>query len=206
MLQLTISVGFTVTGSWLAEVILMMRTYAIWGRKKMIWVFFLFPIVAIISSAAITALEVRSLQFILTLTLVKAIPAFRRARSPLITNLYRDGILFYVYLLCMSSANVIVPLVTTADYTNILSTPQPSATILVYDYLRTLEDEISFVWNTPNPRLIATALFLVNRYLPFVETFVALHRLTTIISPERCLVQVTVVTCVSNHLSIVEYS
>ncbi|KAJ7465595.1 hypothetical protein FB451DRAFT_1402619 [Mycena latifolia] len=53
------------------------------------------------------------------------------------------------------------------------------ATILVYDWMCTLDQEISYVWS--GPRSMGTLLFVLNRYLPFIDTKM------TRIPPEDCL-------------------
>ncbi|KAJ7743934.1 hypothetical protein DFH07DRAFT_835194 [Mycena maculata] len=59
------------------------------------------------------------------------------------------------------------------------------ATILVYDLMCTLDQEVLYVW--PRPWSISTVLFVLNRYLPFVDTFLAVTGKFTRISPEQCL-------------------
>ncbi|KAJ7641385.1 hypothetical protein FB45DRAFT_356549 [Roridomyces roridus] len=61
------------------------------------------------------------------------------------------------------------------------------ATILVYDLLCTLDQEISYVW--PRPWSTSTALFVFNRYLPFVDVFISLTSKFTRQSPEQCLMR-----------------
>ncbi|KAJ7916487.1 hypothetical protein B0H13DRAFT_1997399 [Mycena leptocephala] len=64
------------------------------------------------------------------------------------------------------------------------STLWACATILVYDLVCTLDQEIQYVW--PQPWSMSTALFLLNRYLPFVDTFLSLSAKFTRISPDEC--------------------
>ncbi|KAF7361215.1 hypothetical protein MSAN_01153600 [Mycena sanguinolenta] len=61
------------------------------------------------------------------------------------------------------------------------------ATILIYDLACTLDQEILYVW--PRPWSMSTALFILNRYLPFVDTFLSLSAKFTRISPEECLMR-----------------
>ncbi|KAJ7233519.1 hypothetical protein B0H12DRAFT_1143933 [Mycena haematopus] len=61
------------------------------------------------------------------------------------------------------------------------------ATILVYDLVCTLDQEIIYVW--PRPWSMSTALFVLNRYLPFVDTFLSLSAKFTRISPDQCLMR-----------------
>ncbi|KAF9260336.1 hypothetical protein L218DRAFT_962658 [Marasmius fiardii PR-910] len=44
-----------------------------------------------------------------------------------------------------------------------------SGTLLLYDYLCTLEQELAYVWS--RPWSLGSLMFLLNRYLPFVDTF-----------------------------------
>jgi hypothetical protein len=61
---------------------------------------------------------------IAVLTAIKAYRDLRRSRVPWILKLYRDGLLFYVYLLMISIANVMVPILAPSMYANWLGTPQ----------------------------------------------------------------------------------
>ncbi|CAA7269366.1 unnamed protein product [Cyclocybe aegerita] len=56
--------------------------------------------------------------------------------------------------------------------------------LLVYDYLCTLDREIAYVWC--RPRTFGTYLFLLNRYLPFVDVSMALYALKHPLTPEGC--------------------
>jgi hypothetical protein len=59
-----------------------------------------------------------------------------------------------------------------------------SATVLVLDYLFTLDEEINYIWMQPMG--FGSILFLLNRYLPFVDTFLALYSQMSIVSPQQC--------------------
>ncbi|KAF9476111.1 hypothetical protein BDN70DRAFT_882814 [Pholiota conissans] len=48
-----------------------------------------------------------------------------------------------------------------------------TATILVWEILTTLDDEINYIWK--QPWTLGTFLFWANRYLPFFDTFIALR-------------------------------
>ncbi|KAJ7208071.1 hypothetical protein GGX14DRAFT_455414 [Mycena pura] len=61
------------------------------------------------------------------------------------------------------------------------------ATILVYDLVCTLDQEMLYVW--PRPWSTSTALFVFNRYLPFIDTFLSLSAKFSNISPEQCLIR-----------------
>ncbi|KAF8913456.1 hypothetical protein CPB85DRAFT_1299892 [Mucidula mucida] len=46
-------------------------------------------------------------------------------------------------------------------------------TLLVYDYVCTLEQEVEYIW--PNILTLRSMLFLINRYMPFVDGLMILH-------------------------------
>ncbi|KAF7334650.1 hypothetical protein MVEN_02295500 [Mycena venus] len=131
----------SVMGIFLSEVILMLRTFAIWERKGIVFVLLTFLAASTaVSTVAFTQLELASLEYVPTtgvgcklakassviifaysilmisettiviLTAVKAYRDLRRSRQPWLVQLYRDGILFYFYLLSISLANILVPL------------------------------------------------------------------------------------------------
>ncbi|KAG7085761.1 hypothetical protein E1B28_003302 [Marasmius oreades] len=60
-----------------------------------------------------------------------------------------------------------------------------SATLLVYDYLCTLEQELAYVWS--RPWSLGSIMFLFNRYLPFVDTFLYLGMRFGPLSAQQCL-------------------
>ncbi|KAF5350881.1 hypothetical protein D9758_010481 [Tetrapyrgos nigripes] len=66
-----------------------------------------------------------------------------------------------------------------------------TATLLCYDYLCTFEHEVAYIW--PQPLTIGSVLFFLNRYSPFIDTFLNISLTFTDISPEDCLVQYQVV-------------
>jgi len=145
----------SVFGILLSEGILMLRTYAIWERKRFVLLFLCSLALAIfIPTGVIVYLETSSLQYgppdglgcmlynassiliygyllvmlsetaIAILTAVKAYRDLRRSRVPWILKLYQDGMLFYVYLLTISIANVLVPVIAPRMFANWLATPQ----------------------------------------------------------------------------------
>ncbi|KAJ7729408.1 hypothetical protein DFH07DRAFT_184093 [Mycena maculata] len=61
------------------------------------------------------------------------------------------------------------------------------ATILIYDVMCTLDQEILYVW--PRPWSISTVLFVLNRYLPFVDIFVGLSASFKRMTLEECSLQ-----------------
>ncbi|KAJ7046115.1 hypothetical protein C8F04DRAFT_1387757 [Mycena alexandri] len=66
------------------------------------------------------------------------------------------------------------------------------AAILVYDWMCTLDQEITYVWSRPQWST-GTFVFIVNRYLPFIDIFLALTAKLTHISPGRCLTRFKIV-------------
>ncbi|KAF7291319.1 hypothetical protein MIND_01276200 [Mycena indigotica] len=67
------------------------------------------------------------------------------------------------------------------------STLVACCTILVYDWLLTLHREVAAIWS--HPRSIGTVIFLVNRYLPFVDVWISTTTRFQHVSPEACLVR-----------------
>jgi len=61
---------------------------------------------------------------ILTLTLIKGLEHFKKASSPLVTVLYRDGMLNYVYLFILSIINLAVITSAPHGYTTLLTAMQ----------------------------------------------------------------------------------
>ncbi|KAJ7147503.1 hypothetical protein C8R43DRAFT_1011073 [Mycena crocata] len=145
----------TVLGIMLSEVILMLRTYAIWERKRGVLIFLCSLALSVLIPLVIfVQLEMQTLQYIATnglgcllshagsilifaylmimisetaiavMTAVKAYRDLRRSRVPWILKLYKDGMLFYVYLLITSVANVMVPIMAPPMFANWLASPQ----------------------------------------------------------------------------------
>ncbi|KAF9005238.1 hypothetical protein BDQ17DRAFT_386132 [Cyathus striatus] len=52
------------------------------------------------------------------------------------------------------------------------STLVACGTLLIYDLLCTLDQEVAYVWS--EKWSLGTFLFILNRYLPFVDTFLSL--------------------------------
>ncbi|TFK35851.1 hypothetical protein BDQ12DRAFT_687671 [Crucibulum laeve] len=149
---------FIAMGMTVSEWILMLRTIAMWKRKKSIVI--LVAILALctnIPGLVVTELEMRSLEFtpipefrvygcnlykaskiiivsylvillsetvIVVLTMIKGYEHIRRSTSPWVIQMYRDGLLFYIYILMFTLGNVIVPIVAQLNYKNILANPQ----------------------------------------------------------------------------------
>ncbi|KIP07404.1 hypothetical protein PHLGIDRAFT_423189 [Phlebiopsis gigantea 11061_1 CR5-6] len=144
-------------GIWIAEIILIIRTWAIWGRNHYIggtlftllcglWIVsavylnqFLHSFTFVLAkniSPILTGCVITSSgdqlwisfvilmifeSIILTLTAIKGIQQFRRSSSPLVTSLYRDGMIFYVYLFGISVINVSVLLAAPAEYSILIT-------------------------------------------------------------------------------------
>ncbi|KAF7760848.1 hypothetical protein Agabi119p4_10257 [Agaricus bisporus var. burnettii] len=73
------------------------------------------------------------------------------------------------------------------------STLVACATLLVYDHLCTLDQEVAHVWS--NPLSGGSILFMLNRYLPYVDTFMSLNlQVLSLNDPQSCLKQNTVLT------------
>ncbi|KZP10736.1 hypothetical protein FIBSPDRAFT_1051127 [Athelia psychrophila] len=56
--------------------------------------------------------------------------------------------------------------------------------LLTYDILTSLDKEVQYVWMTPWS--FGTVLYLLNRYLPYVDAFMAVTLFSTTNSPEKC--------------------
>ncbi|KAF7312984.1 hypothetical protein MKEN_00983100 [Mycena kentingensis (nom. inval.)] len=65
------------------------------------------------------------------------------------------------------------------------STLVACCTILAYDWLLTLDREISSIWS--HPRTVGTVVFLINRYLPFLDVIISTLTRFQRLSPEECL-------------------
>jgi len=67
-----------------------------------------------------------------------------------------------------------------------------SGAILTYDFFCTLDLEVNHVWSRPFST--STLIFVLNRYSPFIDTFLSLSLKLTVNSPERCVAGFKVVT------------
>ncbi|KAJ3733950.1 hypothetical protein DFJ43DRAFT_173060 [Lentinula guzmanii] len=75
-----------------------------------------------------------------------------------------------------------------------------SATLLVYDYICTLDQEIELLWSSPFG--LASMIFIVNRYLPFFDTFLSINmNFNSNISAEQCAIQTRAVSCRRHKMS-----
>ncbi|KAJ3897408.1 hypothetical protein F5879DRAFT_983058 [Lentinula edodes] len=126
----------------LTIVIVMLRTYAVWGRKRSMLLFLIvLTVVFIVPTIVFTELAVNSLQcchltaandiiylayclltayesILAALITIQAYKHLRQTRSPWVTKLYKDGIIFYFSLLgssgfwgVLSCANIISALI-----------------------------------------------------------------------------------------------
>lgn len=147
-------------GIGVAELILIVRTWAIWDRDKRIglgllasfcglWVASSYFLNEFLRSQKFTTersidpsltgclpLESGSVLYVVYvlfmvfetvifgLTISKMTHTARRTTSPLVWSLYRDGILFYIYLLAASIVNVVVLLTTPHEFANLTSSIQ----------------------------------------------------------------------------------
>ncbi|KIJ26416.1 hypothetical protein M422DRAFT_38250 [Sphaerobolus stellatus SS14] len=140
-----ISGWFIFWGGCLAEIILVFRTWAIWGEDKRIGyglcIFFIAVVTPLIylTHLGLPAISIAPVSFlpsqrltsclvtedrgvtiladyvivtffetvILVLTLIKGLGHYRASSSSLVTTMYKDGFLYYVYLLILSLANVL---------------------------------------------------------------------------------------------------
>ncbi|KIY67370.1 hypothetical protein CYLTODRAFT_454557 [Cylindrobasidium torrendii FP15055 ss-10] len=68
--------------------------------------------------------------------------------------------------------------------TYIPATSVACTTLLVYDYVCTLDLEIAFIW--PNAFTFTGLLFFLNRYMPFVDTFLQLDLLFGHNTVQKC--------------------
>jgi len=124
-------------GMVVSEVILMIRTAAMWNRKPVVNIFFiLLTIMFMVPAIVFLNLELSSLEFgppemnleciivksdntlfivysilalsevvIAIFTAIKAYQHLRRTQSPWVIRLYREGLLFYAYMLAFSVTN-----------------------------------------------------------------------------------------------------
>jgi len=65
------------------------------------------------------------------------------------------------------------------------STLVACCTILAYDWLLTLDREVAAIWS--RPRSLGTIIFLLNRYIPFVDVIISTISRFQYLSAEECL-------------------
>jgi len=72
------------------------------------------------------------------------------------------------------------------DTEYILSSNVLTATLtaLFYDFLITWDEEVNSIWT--QPFTFGTWLFLFNRYMPFVDTFLGVYLTFVVTTPQRC--------------------
>ncbi|KIM37494.1 hypothetical protein M413DRAFT_448541 [Hebeloma cylindrosporum] len=151
----TVVTWFTVAGIILSEVVLLLRTYAIWGGNRSVLIILcISSALTFIPAIIVTEIELRSLRYIPTevlgcrlgaassiiivayialaffetvvaiLTGVRAYQTLRHSEARWIIQLYQEGLLFYLYCLSISLANVLVPIFAPRFFSNWLATPQ----------------------------------------------------------------------------------
>lgn len=67
-----------------------------------------------------------------------------------------------------------------------------SFTLLMYDYLITLDEEVRYVWSSP--WFIGLPLFYANRYIPFIDVGMFLHFSFSHMTPAGCKAQIQAAT------------
>lgn len=158
MRQYTVLTWFIVVGIIISESILVLRTYALWERRKLITrILCCSSLLTFVPALVITHLELKSLKYVesphpdqpgcklqyaspiiliayvllvaseTTVAVLTGIQAYRSLRyssSPWVKQMYKDGLLFYAYLLALSLANMLVPIFAPRPLANWLATPQ----------------------------------------------------------------------------------
>ncbi|GLB42774.1 hypothetical protein LshimejAT787_1202230 [Lyophyllum shimeji] len=71
-----------------------------------------------------------------------------------------------------------------------------TTTILSYDLLCTLDREVKYIWS--NPWNMGSLLFIINRYLPFIDTGIELRLTTTPTTPRTCRTLNLIITAILN--------
>ncbi|KAF9466691.1 hypothetical protein BDZ94DRAFT_129860 [Collybia nuda] len=152
-----IMMWFLASGMFLSELILILRTYAIWnGQRSILICLILVALVTLSTLLAVLIVGMDALTYgpakgpnhgcniirtnditliyyltilasetiIVILTVIKAIQN-RGSRSSWVLQLSRDGLVFYVFMLGMTIANVVVTVTTSSPrYKNFLAFPQ----------------------------------------------------------------------------------
>lgn len=144
-------------GIVISDMILILRTWAIWGANRAILVMLSVLLVAITATNCyIVAYYIRNTVFIsansvvpgvqgcviisstrrigvawitltafefviVLMTVVKGVEHFRKSSSNLISSLYRDGILYFIYLFSISLTNLVFVYATPAEYIVLLA-------------------------------------------------------------------------------------
>ncbi|KAK0200511.1 hypothetical protein DFS33DRAFT_163302 [Desarmillaria ectypa] len=126
-------------GIFTSQVILMIRTYAIWDRHRMVfWCFIGTGIFCFIPAIVSLVLQLKTIQFIepssnhsgcssissnmtfyisvlvsetiiASVTLFKGVQHLRRSSHPFLTEFYVSGMFFYACLLLITLANILIP-------------------------------------------------------------------------------------------------
>jgi len=153
--EFTVVTWLIVAGIIISEVILALRTYAIWQRKRLVLIILcLSSAITFIPAIVVTHIELKSLIYVpsefpgcrlstassiiivayillalsetimAVLTGIEAYRHLRHSQSRWVLQLYQEGLLFYIYLLCISLANILVPILAPRIFANWLATPQ----------------------------------------------------------------------------------
>ncbi|KAF8966781.1 hypothetical protein BDZ97DRAFT_601699 [Flammula alnicola] len=125
-----ISLWVLTVGMRITSVILVLRTYAIWGRRRLIF-YILAPLIVIVAGTDIVIIGIQSsvtaawvqnldscsfihwfslsrLVLIVILTIIKANQHLRQSSSRWVVQLYQNGIIYCIAILLMSLTNAIM--------------------------------------------------------------------------------------------------
>ncbi|KAJ7799422.1 hypothetical protein B0H14DRAFT_2902971 [Mycena olivaceomarginata] len=123
----TIFAWLSVLGVFLSEVILVLRTWAFWDRRRtlLIWLIIL-TTYTLVATIVTTQLELKSLHYIPTtgvgLHACEAGSIIIFAYLSII--ILETSMLFYIYLLMISLANILIPILAPSMLSNWFSSPQ----------------------------------------------------------------------------------
>ncbi|KAI0655353.1 hypothetical protein C8Q70DRAFT_936475 [Cubamyces menziesii] len=84
-----------------------------------------------------------------------------------------------------------------AHITDLWNATVCSTTYLLLEIISTLEDEIRFIW--PSRWSIMKVIFLLNRYSPLIDSFLALSIMLSTANPHSCNVKFHILTCTLSH-------
>ncbi|EJD38837.1 hypothetical protein AURDEDRAFT_172157 [Auricularia subglabra TFB-10046 SS5] len=144
-------------GITISDMILILRTWAIWGAKRSVLAMLSILLLAITAAncyivayyirntvfisatsvvpgiqgcvitdstrrIGVTWISLTAFEFVIVLmTVVKGVEHFRKGSSNLISSLYRDGILYFIYLFSISLTNLVFVYATPAEYIVLLA-------------------------------------------------------------------------------------
>ncbi|KAL0948995.1 hypothetical protein HGRIS_009094 [Hohenbuehelia grisea] len=151
-----------IVGIVIAEVIMTIRVWALWGRTRPVGILLSIIAVASVVASAVAFVKFHSSQtfipmdtisphipgcfpesgnnvvfvdfavlmgyetIILVMTLIKGFQHFRHGSSSFITTFFRDGVMYFAFLLAISFINVVVLLTQPREYANLLTSLQRS--------------------------------------------------------------------------------